>query len=271
MIHDENTPNAELRRSDRKRTPSKRNEDIQRLLAPKSSPSKTRKLKPDDFSDDQSDSFENEVDELNMRSAVLLRDKNNVAGSDLYGFHTPKKKGDMMKLAEDIPKTPITPKTPSTALKTLSLNSSHTPRIAAIQRQRAVSTPSSTRTKNKQVLQRRSQKAIEETESESSADEHSDFEPEGCSDDSTEDDDDDEKEDADDSSSEDSDGATFNKAHSKSIQKIVPATAKSATITSSQLVTRMSTRTRSKAKSQMDDFIPDSDNYFISASNKKVN
>lgn len=267
FIQDENTPNSEPRRSTRTRTPSKKQEDIQKMLAPKITP-KMRKMNQENVSDEHSDSGANEMDEMNERkkwSESLLRDKNELAGSQVIGFHTPKKRNGMIRLAENTPKTPATPITPSTKMQALSLN--RTPGLAAIQRQQLVSTPSSARIKNKQVLEKRTKKVVDETESESSADEHSDFEP-GDEDDSDDDDDDDdevENEVEDDSSEDDSDAA--NQTHTNNKRKV---SIKSATIATDQLATRSSTRTRAKATSQMDDFIPDSDNYFMTASNKKV-
>lgn len=235
----------------------------------------------DDDDDDEMSQFEDGAD-MKKVSVNLLYDNNEVSGKLLCAFKTPKKDG-MLKLAENVQQTPYTP---STDLKMLSLNASpRTPRthVSAVQRLQATHTPSTTRAKIKQVLKKRTQTVIDETESESSADEHSEYEAENDEDESSDDEDEDEEKDSESTVSDDSDDdSVLNKTAGKRTHKVASASSKKKAFseatpaTSAQLNTnplatnRMSTRTRSKGKSQVDEFIPDSDNYFITALNKKV-
>lgn len=235
-----------------------------------SSRRKQSKEKLNDSSrDDKSTSASEEDDAFEENqvkySAAFFNVETDVAGNEIFGFHTPKKRDGMKRLAENTPKTPVTalrtmtlntpstpktPRTPSTALKTLSLDS---PRSTKASRAQQFSTPHEMRNKNKRVLQKRALKSTEESESESSADEHSDYKVEESSES-------DDEETADTSSDEE-----IVPTKSMNARKSVPNITKVA-----QLPTRTSARGRPKKKACDDDFIPDSDNYFMTASNKKV-
>lgn len=233
-----------------------------------------------DRNSDKNDESVNEEDDVNeiksvqtVHSRALFNDEKDVAGIDIYGFRSPKRRDGMQRLAHDTPKTPITalkkmsldsPYTPITALKNVSLNSprtpqtSRTPAASSARVQKNLFTPAETRNINKKVLQKRAQKTAElsESETESSADEHSDYEGEDTSE-----------------SSEDESGDSTNEDEvelkpTKDTRKIVHNIGNSSKVNA----TPLSIRTRGRAKAtQYDDFIPDSDNYFMTASNKKVN
>lgn len=273
-VNDENTPTS-LRRSDRKRTPSSRAKYIENMLA-KRTPSKEKVY--NQKSDENSDSnHEKDSDnELHVAHArALFNDETDVAGNDIYVFRSPKKRDGMQRLAQDTPKTPITalkkmsldsPCTPSTALKNVSLNSprtSRTPRASLANVQKNLFTPAETRNKNKKVLQKQALKTVaaSESETESSADEHSDYEGE----DTNESSDDESNDESGHSTSEDEEESNT----TKDTRKTVQSAGNLSKVNATQLSVR--TRGRAKAKSQCDDFIPDSDNYFMTASNKKVN
>lgn len=265
-VNDENTP--AIRRSSRVPTPNKKYEYIQNMLSTsRRTPSKEQIN--DQSQDDKNASISEDddaCDENRYKPLIpFFNDKTDVAGGEIYGFNTPKKRGGMKILAENTPKTPVsslktmtpsTPKTPSTALRTLSLDPTRTPKtphISALRTQQKIATPSETRNQNKRALQKRAQKSAKESESESSADEHSDYEAEDSSESSDE-------ETADTSSDEESGPEKLPNA-----RKTMPNVTRTV-----QLPTRTSARGRPKKKTYDDDFIPDSDNYFIAASNKKV-
>lgn len=275
MINDENVPdgNTPVRRSQRVRTPSKKREMIEKLFQ-RRTPSKD-KLKNREASD-ENDSFSDVEDDLNDSNAIkpseTMFSNTDVEGGNMFQFRTPKKRDGMRKLAENTPKTPTTllksmsmktpnkTDSPSASLKALSLHNSpstpKTPRTMAIRTaaHQNVSTPSETRNKNKIVLQKRAQQTVQESDTESSADEHTDYEV----DDSNESSDD-----------EDSDVASSEEGNRpKNARKSIVSVAKITKINTPQMITR--TRGRPKKKVYEDDFIPDSDNYFIAASNKKV-
>lgn len=210
---------------------------------------------------------EEQVDENMPHPNHLFDDKTDVAGNKIYGFATPKKKDAMHNLVEK------TPKTPASLLKSLSLNSPHSPktpntsksRTMALREKQNFSTPSETRNRNKEILHKRARKKVEEIDSESSANEDSDYE----GNESTESSDDDSGDTTNDEDDDDDD-IELPKAR-KDTRKVPPIriSTKTAKIISAQPTSRMTTRGQSKAKLH-EDFVPDSDNYFISASNKKV-
>lgn len=274
MMNDENVPdgNTPIRRSERVRTPSKKHEMIEKLLR-KRTPSKD-KLKNCEASDENI-SLSDEEDDLNdshpIKPSKAMFSNTDIEGSHMFQFRTPKKRDGMKKLAENTPKTPTTllksmsmktpnkTDSPSASLRALSLHNSpstpKTPRTMAIRSAalQNVSTPSETRNKNKKVLHKRAQQTVQESETESSADEHTDYEAE----------------DSNESSDDDSDVASSDEENvPKNVRKNIPSVAKTTQINTPQMMTR--TRGRAKKKAYDDDFIPDSDNYFIAASNKKV-
>lgn len=258
-----------ITRSGRRVTPSKRNEHIQELLTKMTRPKKNvvnQSGNNDDhmsYSEDDDENDENKIEPAH--ATALFNDETDVAGRDMYGFHTPKKRDAMKKLAENTPKTPLTD------LKLLTLNSPKTPktpktpkssnaRIASLRLQQNLSTPTEIRAKNKQTLEKRCRKVVQESETESSADEHSDYEP-------------DNEQSTESNEEERSDSESDSEADVQKDNRKVPPikiSTKSGKITSIQAPTRMSTRGQSRAKNH-EDFIPDSDNYFMTASNKKVN
>lgn len=221
------------------------------------------------------------TDENHYACAVsLFNNVTDIHGSEMFGLFTPKKRDGMRKKAENTPTTPTsalktmslyTPKnttkhTPIIPLRTMSLNSPDRPTMARGTALGALKntnlTPADTRNKNKQFLQKHVQKSIEEldseseSEAESSADEHSDYEGQDTSE-SSESSGDGDDDDA--TNSDDEDKTKQVAKNRKAVQKIVDLP-----------TTRSSARSRSKKKMTSDDFIPDSDNYFIAASNKKV-
>lgn len=190
--------------------------------------------------------------------AVASKDFMNtdVAGSEIYQFSTPKKSDGMKRKAEN------TPKSPATALSRLSLNSPKTPRlmpkstIAALRTQN-IATPTETRSQNKKALTKAQQHPDEsESESESSADEHSDYAAEESSE-STSNDENTEATASDDDDDFEQPKQLANKRNAVTKHKPVE-------------VPPTRGRGRPKKKSNEDDFIPDSDNYFLTAANKKV-
>lgn len=178
---------------------------------------------------------------------------NDVAGSEIYQFSTPKKSDGMKRKAEN------TPKTPATALSRLSLNSPKTPRTLATTlalRAQSLATPTETRNQNKKALSKKQQ---EESELESSADEHSDYEA---------------KESSDSTSDEENSDASATASDDDDFEEPKPLANKRNVIVKQKTVelpTRTGTRGRPKKPSNNEDFIPDSDNYFLTAANKKVN
>lgn len=265
MSGDENTPNKSVTtRSGRKVTPSSKSDDIKRLIE-KRTPSKRKIVHASNNSEmscSDNEDYENDENRMNVdHASSVLYSNTEVAGVDLIGFYTPKKKDAMLKLAQNTPKTPVTelkslkldpttPKTPKTPMS----------RVAALSQQKNRSTPIETRAKNKVELEKRCRKKDQESETESSADENSEYEQEDeRSSESSEEE----------SNDSESDSEDELKTH-KEIRKVPPIKilTKLGKITSMPAPTRMSTRSRTK---NHEDFIPDSDNYFITASNKKVN
>lgn len=241
-------------------TPSRKSDDIKKLIE-KRTPSKRKMVHQSnnsEMSGSDSEDYENDENRMNVDHAnAVLHGESDVAGAVIYGFHTPKKKDAMLKLAQNTPKTPVTelkslkldpttPKTPKTSMS----------RIAALSMNKNQSTPIETRAKNKVVLEKQFRKKDQESETESSADENSVYEQSSESSD----------EESNDSESDSGNELKTN----KEIRKVPPIkiSTKSGKITSMQPPSRMSTRSRAK---NHEDFIPDSDNYFMTASNKKVN
>lgn len=270
MPENEITLNNVTTRSGRKVKPSRRSDDIVKLFE-KRTQLKQKMKNQSSNSDNQmstsesEDDYENDENRVELAHATeLLHGDDDVAGRALYQFHTPKKRDAMMQLAEN------TTKTPTTGLKQLSLNSPRTPRTPSTPKSRVTSlqrmkpnttTPHETRIRNKATLEKQLRKKTQqESETESSADEDADYEPEGSFESGDEENSSDSAIDSDDKSEKDS-------------RKVPPIkiSTKSGRVTSMPAPpsSRMNTRGQSRARNQ-EDFIPDSDSYFITASNKKV-
>lgn len=228
-------------------------------MHPKTTPTKAKSTKSNESND--SDSPLELDDSIEQIGIAAPKDFTNddVAGSEIFKFNTPKKADGMKRKAEN------TPKSPATALSRLSLNSPKTPRISALRAQtQNMTTPTETRNRNKKVLTKRTKHHIDESESESSADEHSDYGAEE-SDESDSTTDDENAKAVTTSSSNDDDDDFENKPPKRLASKRnAPAKQKPVEMPAPR------TRGRPKKKSNEDDFIPDSDNYFLTAANKKV-
>lgn len=247
------TPTEKYSRSGRKLTPNKRNADF--YFQTNTTPTKTKSHKSNESNDsDSSPEQDDSIDTIGTITASKDFTNHDVPGCEIFQFSTPKKSDGMKRKAEN------TPKTPATALSRLSLNSPKTPRMmSAALRTQNIATPTETRSRIKKVLTKKAQHHVDESESESSADEHSDYEAEGSSDsDSTSD------ADATASGGDDDDDDDFEQPKQLASKRNAPAKQK--------LVELPATRTRGrpKKKPNEDDFIPDSDNYFLTAANKKV-
>lgn len=262
---DQTTPNSSVRRSTRKVTPSKHHELIRLALQKNPRKSILNHINQINQSIEEDHSEDEDIEEVEQKNkmesaAILFSENSDLPGREIMTFHTPKKKDGMANLAANALKTP------SSALRSLSLNSPkthHTPRTpktpktTASRAQINAYTPHELRNKNKIALQKR-KRASEETETESSADEHSEYEAEQSSESSDEE-----------QTAESSDEDVVSAKALKGTRKAIVGSSKALKITSTQPSTRMATRGRSKLKTH-EDFIPDSDNYFMTASNKKV-
>lgn len=237
------------RHSTRIRTPSKKQEYIISLFnQSKRTPTKEKKNEQSQVEDDVSMSEDTFVENQTKLSTPFFNDQTDVAGGEIFAFNTPKKRDGMKRLADNTPKTPLS------LLKSMSLNTPcKTPssaKKAASRVQHTFKTPSTMRNAIKKGIQKRAT----HSETESSADEHSDYE---ASEDSNES--------SDDESTDASDDEENVPKKLTNVRKIMPNVTKPV-----QTVTRTSSRIRSKKKTYDDECIPDSDNYFITASNKKV-
>lgn len=256
MIQLDITPNEKVSSYGRKITPNKTLNAYYSAAQAKTTPSKAAKSIKSNESNDSDTSFEQD-DLIGKDCTMASKDflNSDVAGSEIFQFSTPKKSDGMKRKAEN------TPKSPATALSRLSLNSPKTPRMmpttaAATLRTQNFATPTETRTRNKKAL---AQQLRKESESESSADEHSEYEAEGSSDSTS--DDENENANTETTTSDDEDDLE----EPKQLRNKRNAMTKQKTV---ELPTR--TRGRPKKKPNEDDFIPDSDNYFLTAANKKV-
>lgn len=250
LLHQLDTsPN--VTRSGRKSKPPERNRDYILGSQAKTTPSKASNLNKSSESNDSSISSLEQDDCFKDHSVA----NNDVAGSQVYQINTPKKAGAMKRKAEN------TPKSPATILSRLSLNSPKTPRIkaiAALQTQN-FATPAETRDRNKKALTKAKQ-LREESESESSADEHSDYEAGEASDSDTSDDG---NANSEETSSDDDD---FEEPKQMASKRNAASKQKSVELPRAGVATRG----RPKKKQIEEDFIPDSDNYFLTTANKKV-
>lgn len=213
-----------------------------------------------------------EDDEPKDRPQCLFDDDRDVAGEKMYGFHTPKKRNAMARLAENTPRTPTIDmsalslnspqtskgrasrageqhlRTPSTHLKALSLNSPRTPK-SHLPLHLSTKTPQTTRDR----LKKATLKKIVESDDEDS---DSDYQASG-----------DASSESSASSSAEDDSDTESRAAHMTAERRNKYEAKPAVDETPS--TRRSARTRKQPAAQ-DDFIPDSDNYFRSVSSKMV-
>lgn len=292
------TPEAaeNIRRSGRKRTPSKKNIYIQALY--KQTLSKERKqprtIVISDSSDDENDdsnnhdeSFMADESDVQDRPSMLFDHEKDVEGNKMFSFRTPKKRNGMALLAANTPKTPSsgmkglsldsprTPKsrnalrnltkTPSSGMKSLALDSPRTPRTRK-PLQNLTKTPHTARNKLKRALEKEKQK-IEDSE-------ESEYEESDVTDDEDPEFDENQHHDTDSSSSQSetskndessSDEEIIQPKNKKQNQKSVGFAKK--TIEAPAPVKRS---TRLRAQKQEQEFVPNSDNYFSTIANKKV-
>lgn len=283
IAHEENTPETEspnLRRSTRKRTPSKRQEfimnmyksDLERKQKNKNKNKPIKSMPNDDDDDDETNEtiFTMENQKVLARPPTLFDKDKDVAGERVYNFNTPKKRDGMVRLAANTPKTPLTD------MKALSLNSPRTPKSSRKSIRFDAKTPHDTRKKQQKAVRKQTRKYNKDNDSEDEDD--SDEEEESCTDDEdpdfnaidqsdTEDDDDDDAN----SSSETSENEENRipdlkkRGKSKPITKIINQKINIA----SAAPIRASERLRKQQKAQQEEFVPDSDNYFRTL-NKKV-
>lgn len=227
----------------------KPNTSREEYILGKITPSKRKSYKTNEVND--SDSSSEQDNSIGMDFHVASKDFSNVdvAGSEIYQFSTPKKSDGMKRKAERTPKTPATP------LSRLSLNSpkmSRTLATTAALRTQHFATPTEIRTRNKMALSKVQQKL---SESESSIDEHSDYDADEASD----------------STSNEESATASTDDDSEEVKPVASKQNAMAKQKTAELPTRTSTRGRPKKKPNDEDFIPDSDNYFLTAANKKVN
>lgn len=208
--------------------------------------------------DDMNESLsESVLQSFEPNAAVLFEESRDVAGENMYTFRTPKKRNAMALKAAN------TPKTPSTILKSLSLDSPRTPKSHRSSKVEATKTPHTTRVKIQKELKKRI--AESEEESEATDDEDPDFQdnPDEESDESSDSNEDIES--SDDESDQERQQSPVKKAKKNQILKNVRVTKEPIKVSTEQ-------RTRSQRRKQLvdSDFLPQSDNYFIAASNKKA-
>lgn len=106
------------RRSIRTRTPKKYDEYIVENKK-KEYRSKKKSESSDDVAGDSDDDDRQQLEELEKPTTLFMENKD-VAGGDIFGFRTPKKRNGMALLAANTPKTPKTPKL-SSALEAMAL------------------------------------------------------------------------------------------------------------------------------------------------------
>lgn len=213
-------------------------------------------------------------EEIDAKSRQMLFDSNkDVAGVDMYGFHTPKKRNGMAILAENTPTTdmrnlslasPRTPKgrsklserhlkTPSTNMKSLLMNSPRTPKSKSLVLN--TKTPQATREKLKQAGRKKTQEAESYTDDEDPSFKESSEESSESEASSSEE------------SSEDSDNENSRRSKVNTNRREKYEAEKQPVVAVSS--GRRSTRIL-KNKTAQEEFIPDSDNYFRSVSSKMV-
>lgn len=258
-----------ITRSGRVVTPNKRHQDREYLFSSTKRTAKSREranengsCTPEESGDSMEDADENDENKIKHPSTALFDDAYDVAGGDIYAFHTPKKRDGMKLKAENTPGTKA-----ANAFESLSLSSprtSNTPKtpkgnqLQLLRAQHNLNTPRETRAKNSKEIKKRIQPV---SDSESSADEHSDYDP-------------DQTMESDQSSSEQDDSTNESdeaKPSHKDNRKVPPLKlTKISKSVATKTPTGMVTRGRTRGNKLQEDLILDSDNYFIAASNKKV-
>lgn len=253
------TTGSETRKSARKRTPNKKY--LQSTYHPTSSrrsraPETLSSNSPSEMDDNSENSSGNdnsliEIDlSAQQNKGIFYNAHTDVAGNQIYGFSTPKKASNMKALAANTPKTPIT------ALKSLSLNqaanSPGTPKSHKKPSNTVAKTPYNVRSKNKSAIRKKTQES-EDDDDDFSSNDDSDYEGNESESNSTESEED---------SSQEDEESPPQKPIKLTIKKILePVQATSL---------RPGLRSRMKAPVQETDFIPNSDDYFVTISSKKV-
>lgn len=250
------TPKSERRISSRKRTPNKKY--LHRTYQPTSSrrsqaPQTSSSNSPSEMDDNSEHSSGNDNNLIEMSAqqnkTLLFNAVTDVAGNQIYGFSTPKKANNMKVLAANTPKTPLID------LKRLSLNqainSPSTPKSHKKPSNTVTKTPHNVRSKNKTAIRKKTQES-EDDEDDFSSNDDSDYEgneSESNSNDGEED------------SSQEEEEAPL-----KPVKLTIKKVAEPVQATS----LRPGLRSRKKASVQEADFIPNSDDYFVTISSKKV-
>lgn len=256
-----------IRRSGRKRTPSKKIAQIQAILnKAKRTPSKEQqsRAQESDAADGVDDSFAMDESDLHDRPATLFDDDRDVEGNKMFSFRTPKKRHGMALLAAN------TPKTPSADMKALTLNSPRTPKSRKPQ-QNMAKTPHGDRNKLKRALEKRKQKLEdsddEDEESDATDDEDPDFDRNQHHESTASSSNNSSEESSTESDSSNSNVAMNQSKRTKSSRKSVAAVNKTLEISTPA---KRSARLRGRSQLQEQEFIPNSDNYFSTIANKKV-
>lgn len=214
----------------------------------------------DSESDEQNESLnESGLESFEPNTAILFEENKDVAGENMYSFRTPKKRNAMVLLAANTPKTP---KTPSTILKSLSLDSPRTPKSQRLKNE-STKTPHTIRKKISKALKKRlADGEDEDDESEATDDEDPEFKNDSTAESNSE-----SNKAESDSSDENAHSSPVKKSKKNRILKNVRVT-KAPT---KQISSEQRTRSQRRRKQLVDaDFLPHSDNYFITASNKKA-
>lgn len=206
-------------------------------------------------SSDGSEPFETNDDPMAVYEPTeLFSMDRDVAGKNLYGFRTPKKRNALATLVANTPKTP---KTPASALQALSLNSPRTPKSNRKElAQLSTKTPHRERDKLKKEMKKR---LVEESEDEFKVSDDDEEDPNyrGSESDSESDSD---------SSASEVEGAQAQPTKRKNkMLKNVRVTNQPIEIVSSR-----SARLQRRNRMAEPEFMPQSDNYFSAASTKKV-
>lgn len=247
------TTESETRKSSRKRTPNKKYQQStcqptasRRSRAPQT-PSSSSPSEMADYSENSA-GRDNSFVEMNAhkKKALFYNADTEVAGNQIYGFSTPKKANNMKVLAAN------TPKTPSTALKSLSLNSPCiTPKSHRKPSNTVAKTPYDTRSKNRAAIRKKTQES-EDDEGDFSSNDDSNYEGNESDTDSDE---------SEEGSSQEEEEAPRNPIK-VTIRKV------SEPVQMPSL--RPGLQNRKKAPIQGADFIPNSDDYFVTISSKSV-
>lgn len=247
------TSGIEIRKSARKRTPNKKylestsqRTSLRRSRAPQT-PSSNSSSEMDDSGENSSGNDNSLIEMSAQQNKKLFYDENrDVAGNQIYVFSTPKKPNNMKTLAANTPKTPIT------GFKSLTLNnalnSPSTPKSHKKPSNNVAKTPYNVRSKNKTAIRKKTQES-EDDDGDFSSDDNSDYKGESNS-----------------SESEGDSSQEEETAPRKPIKLTIKKIAEPVQVTS----LRSGLRSRNKAPVQEADFIPNSDDYFVTISGKKV-